>query len=100
MKIIVKYLINTKFAIKERKANILFEKIIECLQTNEIVVLDFQGISATTTRFFNLSIGKLYENYPHSQIDNIQIENANNFTKKQYEVAVYGAKNYYKNKFQ
>lgn len=98
MKIIVKKIINTEFAIKEENGNILFNKIKEYLESNDKIVLDFQGITASTTRFFNVSIGKLYENYPYSQIDDIKIENANIFLKKQYEVAVDGAKNYFKTK--
>ncbi|WP_232052999.1 STAS-like domain-containing protein [Leptotrichia hofstadii] len=35
-------------------------------------MLDFSGIEASTTRFFNVSIGKLYGEFSEETIDNIK----------------------------
>ena len=99
MKINVKELIKTEFAIKEEKGNVLYEKLKKILsEENEYIVLDFSDITASTTRFFNVSISKLYSDFPFDTIDSIKITNANKVIESQLEVSKNGAKEFYRNK--
>lgn len=99
MRIDVKKTINTKFAIKEEKGNILYNELKKALEQGiKDIVLDFSEISASTTRFFNVSIGKLYGDFSEKEVDNIKVENANTVVTNQMEVSKNGSKDFYKNK--
>ena len=95
-KIIIKDVINSKFAIKEEKGRILYECLRNLLQKNEKVVLDFKDITASTTRFFNVSIAILYKDFPENTVDNIEIINTNSVLNSQLEVSKNGAKEFYR----
>lgn len=94
----IKEVLKTEFAIKDKKGEELYEIINKNIKNDNTVVLDFSDIIASTTRFFNLSLGKLYGEYNFEIVDNIKVENANKVVYNQYEVAKNGAKKYYKNK--
>ncbi len=99
MRIDVKKTINTKFAIKEEKGNILYNELKKALERGiKDIVLDFSEISASTTRFFNVSIGKLYGDFSEKEVDNIKVENANTVVTNQMEVSKNGSKDFYRNK--
>lgn len=99
MRIDVKKTINTKFAIKEEKGNILYNELKKALEQGiKDIVLDFSEISASTTRFFNVSIGKLYGDFSEKEVDNIKVENANTVVANQMEVSKNGSKDFYRNK--
>ena len=92
MKINVKELIHTEFAIKAEKGEILYNELEKWIKK------DFDGIEASTTRFFNVSIGKLYKKYSSDIVEGIKIENANLVAKKQMEVSKNGSRAFYQNK--
>ena len=94
----VKETIDSKFAIKEDKGNILYLQLKENLEKKENIELDFSGITASTTRFFNVSIGKLYGEFPEEIVDGIKIRNANKVVANQIEVSKNGSKDFYRNK--
>lgn len=94
----VKETIDSKFAIKEDKGNILYLQLKENLEKKENIELDFSGIAASTTRFFNVSIGKLYGEFPEEVVDGIKISNANKVVANQIEVSKNGSKDFYRNK--
>ena len=94
----VKKIINSKFAIKEDKGNILYSQLKENLEKKENIELDFSEIVASTTRFFNVSLGKLYGEFPEKIVDNIKISNANKVVANQIEVSKNGSKDFYRNK--
>ena len=99
MRIDVKKTINTKFAIKEEKGNILYNELKKALEQGiKDIVLDFSEISASTKRFFNVSIGKLYGDFSEKEVDNIKVENANTVVTNQMEVSKNGSKDFYRNK--
>lgn len=92
----IKQIIDTKFAIKEEKGNILYDKLKELLEQEEKdITLDFSDITASTTRFFNVSVGKLYSEFPFEIVDNIKIKNANHLLYSRLEVSKIGAKEFY-----
>ena len=96
----IKQTIETKFAIKEEKGNILYEKLKELLEQGEKnIELDFSDITASTTRFFNVSVGKLYSEFPFEIVHNIKIENANHLLYSRLEVSKNGAKEFYSHKW-
>ena len=93
----VKDVIGSKFAIKEEKGKVLYEELKKHLRNREKeIVLDFSNITASTTRFFNVSISKLYSEFPFNLVDNIIIRNANSVLGSQLEVSKDGAKEFYK----
>lgn len=94
----VKDLIKSKFAIKAEKGEILHKKLHKALIENDEVILDFDGIEASTTRFFNVSVGKMYGEFPEKIVDNIKINNASTILLNQMEVSKNGAKNFYSSK--
>ena len=99
MRIDVKKTINTKFARKEEKGNILYNELKKALEQGiKDIVLDFSEISASTTRFFNVSIGKLYGDFSEKEVDNIKVENANTVVTNQREVSKNGSKDFDRNK--
>lgn len=96
----IKQIIDTKFAIKEEKGNILYDKLKELLEQEEKdITLDFSDITASTTRFFNVSVGKLYSEFPFEIVDNIKIKNANHLLYSRLEVSKIGAKEFYSPKW-
>lgn len=99
MEINVKELIKTEFAIKAEKGEILHKELEKGIKKNEEIVLDFSGIEASTTRFFNVSIGKLYGEFSEETIDNIKINNANEVVANQIEVSKNGSKIFYSSKW-
>lgn len=99
MRIDVKKTINTKFAIKEEKGNILYNELKKALEQGiKDIVLDFSEISLIYYKIFNVSIGKLYGDFSEKVVDNIKVENANTVVTNQMEVSKNGSKDFYKNK--
>ena len=85
--------------VKEEKGNILYNELKKALEQGiKDIVLDFSEISASTTRFFNVSIGKLYGDFSEKEVDNIKVENANTVVTNQMEVSKNGSKDFYRNK--
>ncbi|WP_339013975.1 STAS-like domain-containing protein [Fusobacterium animalis] len=93
----VKDVINSKFAIKEDKGRILYKLLQESLGKNEKIILDFEDITASTTRFFNVSIAMLYKDFSKEVVENnIEIKNTNSVLNSQLEVSKNGAKEFYR----
>lgn len=92
----IKEIINGHFAIKEEKGKILYKFLKENLDKENDLVLDFSEIVASTTRFFNVSLGLLYKDFPDDIVDSIQIINANSIIISQLEVSKNGSKEFYK----
>lgn len=88
MKINVKEILKSEFAITEEKIEILAEKIKKAYKTgsNEIV-LDFANVKASATRFFILVFKKLEKNFSRRKIRKIKVINAMPFTLVQFKAA-------------
>ncbi|MDC2829947.1 STAS-like domain-containing protein [Limosilactobacillus mucosae] len=62
-KIIVKDLIKSDSATSPEKAEPLYNALVESVNNEEKVSVDFSNLVTITTAFFNSSIGKLYSTY-------------------------------------
>ena len=69
MKILVKDVIQSKFAISDEKGTILYKEIVSEIDKSEILELDFSGIMTTISTFFNSSYGLLFKTYPKEELD-------------------------------
>lgn len=72
-KILVREIIDSEFAVSLDRADILFNFLKEILNKGEKIELSFDGIEVLLTIFANESIGKLYEIFDASVIENITI---------------------------
>lgn len=72
-KILVREIIDSEFAVSLDRADILFNFLKEILSKDEKIELSFDGIEVLLTIFANESIGKLYETFESSVIENITI---------------------------
>ncbi len=72
-KILVREIIDSEFAVSLDRADILFNFLKEILAKGEKIELSFDGIEVLLTIFANESIGKLYEDFDASVIENITI---------------------------
>ena len=66
MRIIVKDTINTNFAVSTEDGNAIFELLNENFLHDNLVLLDFSGITLMTTAFLNSAIGQLYSSDKYS----------------------------------
>lgn len=88
MKINVKEILKSEFAIREEKIEILAEKIKKAYRTgSDKIVLDFENVKASTTRFFILVFKKLEKNFSRRKIRKIKVINAMPFTLVQFKAA-------------
>lgn len=86
MKILVKDIINSNFAISDEKGIILYKKIISELSNQNLIELDFSGIVTTISTFFNTSYGLLFKDYPKEVIKRkIRFLNIKEITKMQID---------------
>lgn len=69
MNMIVKDIIGTSIAISATKGEVLYKALNAVMQTNEKVVLDFEGITDLTTAFLNVGIGHLYNNFSNIELN-------------------------------
>lgn len=86
MRLFVKEIINSNFAISEEKGKILYEKIIQELSKGNNIEIDFSGIQATISTFFNSSYGLLFKTFTKDEIKNhIKFLNLKEITKMQID---------------
>lgn len=86
MRLLVKEIINSNFAISEEKGKILYEKIAQELSNGNNIEIDFSGIQATISTFFNSSYGLLFKTFTKDEIkNNIKFLNLKEITKMQIE---------------
>ena len=56
-------IINSEFAVSPEDGDTIYELIVESINLNEKVYLNFSGIDIMTTAFLNNAIGKLYKTF-------------------------------------
>lgn len=97
MKIYVKDLINSNFAVSDEKGTILYKKIISEMNKNEEIELDFKDIKTTISTFFNTSYGLLFKDYSVEEIKSkIKFLNIKDITKMQIDAVEEIAIKFYK----
>lgn len=99
MRIDVKETILSTLALSEEKGSILYNKIKENIEKNELIELDFGNINKTITTFFNTSYGKLYDDFSVDFVENhIKFLNTKEITDLQIKIVKENAINYYTHK--
>lgn len=59
-RLVIAEIINSDLAVTSETAKLVNEKILENINHNELITLDFTGIKTLTTAFLNIAIGELY----------------------------------------
>lgn len=92
-------LINSPSALTREQGAIIYEQIIQNLNSGNKVILDFQDIESLITPFLNVSIGKLYETFSSTQLNTqLEIKNPPDGTNSKFQMVITNAKQYYFNK--
>lgn len=76
MNLIVKNIINSNVAISMEKGEKLLKEIQKALNSEDDVIVDFEGVSDLTTAFLNVAIGHLYLDYS-KEVLNAKLQIAN-----------------------
>lgn len=63
MEIKVNEVVGSNIAISTEKGEMLLKTIKKALELDEVVTVNFEGISDLTTAFLNIAIGHLYNDY-------------------------------------
>lgn len=101
MRIIIKDIINTNFAVSTEDGNTIFKMLDDNFLHENAVSLDFSGITLMTTAFLNSAIGQLYSSDKYSGNflnNNLKLENVQNHDKPLFALVVKRAKEYFSNK--
>lgn len=97
--ILVNSVIDNSYAVSSDQGDLIFKKIIEVLQSNTKVELDFSGITMMTTAFLNASIGQLYSIYNSEQLNtSLIIKNIASEDKILFNIVIVRAKEYFADK--
>ncbi len=92
-------IIESPSALTREQGEMIYSYIISELSNGNHVVLDFSGIESTITPFLNVSIGRLYETYTSSQLnDSIEFSNLPKGTDVKIKLVTENAKHYYLDK--
>ena len=95
-KIVIKSLINSDTAVSTDDGDLIYQRINDLLSKNQIVEIDFEGISIMTTAFLNAAIGQLYSNYVSEKLnDNLQLINVADDDKILFKKVITRAKEYF-----
>lgn len=88
-----------KFAISEEKGLILRKNLEDNINTNDEVVVNFEGISMFTTPFFNASLGFLILKYGPDKFDEkVKVVGLEDMGKETYAHSRENAIEFYSNK--
>jgi hypothetical protein len=94
----VRDVINTNLAIFDEDGIPLFKELSTKVKISDKVIVDFNGVTKTSTAFFNYAIGNLYINHTpkeHHRLDNtIEYINLSDLQKNRLMCAIDNAKNY------
>ena len=94
--ILINDLIKSSNAITASKGRILHDELKKRLLEREHIVLNFEGIETSTTRFFHISIGELYREFDEKIVDqDIEIIDVNEVISQQIEAAKHVSKLYF-----
>lgn len=91
MKLVLKKFFNSTLLVSPKKALELYEAVVSSLKKGNELVLDFEGIKATTLVFHYVFYSKLYESFGKELKQKIQIKNA---SKEMIDLLMHLQRNY------
>ncbi len=95
----IKDIISRETAVSSDDGDIVYERIVDCIEGNCIAELDFSEITILTTAFLNSAIGQLYNNFSSSELNNaIILKNVADEDKILFKKVTERAREYFKNK--
>jgi hypothetical protein len=99
MTLIVKDIISVDIAVSSDNGSLVYQKIVESIDSGKEVYLDFSGITMMTTAFLNAAIGQLYSIYTGEQLNKIlKLVNVADDDKILFKKVVDRAKQYFASK--
>lgn len=97
----IKERIDSPSALTREQGKIIYDYIVELLDENKSVVLDFSEIESLITPFLNVAIGKLYEKYTSAELqESLKIINIPIGKTSSFKMVIENAKKYYCNQEQ
>ncbi len=95
----IKDIISRETAVSSDDGDIVFNRIIECINEKSIAELDFSEITILTTAFLNSAIGQLYNKFSSEQLNKtISLKNVANEDKILFKKVIERAKEYFRDK--
>lgn len=92
-------LIGSPSALTREQGGILYNHIVPYLKDGKKIILDFGNIESLITPFLNVAIGKLYEDFNSTQLNNqLEIKNPPEGTASKFRLVIQNAKKYYADK--
>lgn len=91
--------IKSPSALTQEQGNIIFSKIIDAIDNESVVSLDFSQVESIISPFLNNAIGQLYGLYTSEQLrSHLNIQNFPDEKKATLNIVIANAKRYYINK--
>lgn len=95
----IKDIISRKTAVSSDDGDIVYNRIVECINDNSVAELDFSEISILTTAFLNSAIGQLYNKFSSEQLNKtISLKNVADEDKILFKKVIERAKEYFRDK--
>ena len=99
--LVIKDIINSELAVSTENGNKVFKIVDDCLQQNEKVELDFEGITVMITAFLNAAIGSLYSKKEYTGDflnEHLKLENVEKEDRILFKEVIQRAKEYFADK--
>lgn len=99
--LVIKDIINSELAVSTENGNKVFKIVDDCLQQNEKVELDFEGITVMITAFLNAAIGSLYSKKEYTGEflnEHLKLENVEKEDRILFKEVIQRAKEYFADK--
>lgn len=95
----IKDIISRETAVSSDDGDIVYNRIVECINKKSIAELDFSEITILTTAFLNSAIGQLYNKFSSEQLNKtISLKNVANEDKILFKKVIERAKEYFRDK--
>ena len=98
-KLKIKDIIERATAVSSDDGETVYKNIVDCINDNMIVELDFSEITILTTAFLNSAIGQLYNDFSSEELNKaIVFKNIANEDKILFKKVIERAREYFKDK--
>lgn len=99
MKIILKDIINSEYAVSSEQGELVYNSFIEYFKSGALIELDFSNIKITIAPFFYSCYGILFKDYSLEQVEQkIKFLNITNSTEITIKIVKNISVDFYKNK--